>query len=494
MRGKPRCTDRVSPARASPQFAHDRNAAQARRDRQVGRLALKLRSRVRRDAAKRRSEPAPAEAAAAGCSEGASPRTASRALGPARAPDYCPRDGDREAPRHAARMASALRRSSRVPKSAVDHVIGNAAASRQAGVRSFFMCGIAGWYRRGGKPVAEEAIVSQCDRLRQRGPDDAGYLTDGDFGFGMRRLSIIDVEGGHQPIFSPDGRYAIVFNGEIVNHPALRRELEGGYAFQTDHSDTETILAAYLRWGDDAWLRLEGMYAVAIWDKHAKTLTLARDPIGIKPLFFTEQNGGIAFASEITALARAAGPSLRPRRRRRRRLLLLRPHAAAAHDLQAGPAAGAGPCAARRRGRRAVDPPLLAGAPESRSGHFRSRLDRADPRGAAADGRSEHSWPTCRSARSCPAAWTPARSRRRWRAPRPSRSRCSRPASPARRATRPRPQRGSPDISDASMSSCRCSRRRRPTCFRRCRRASTSRRRPTARSRSGICRGPRPSM
>lgn len=164
------------------------------------------------------------------------------------------------------------------------------------------MCGIAGWYRRGGKPVAKQAIVSQCDRLRQRGPDDAGYLVDGDFGFGMRRLSIIDVEGGHQPIFSPDGRYAIVFNGEIVNHPALRRELEGGYAFQTDHSDTETILAAYLRWGDDAWLRLEGMYAVAIWDKHAKTLTLARDPIGIKPLFFTEQNGGIAFASEITAL------------------------------------------------------------------------------------------------------------------------------------------------------------------------------------------------
>ena len=164
------------------------------------------------------------------------------------------------------------------------------------------MCGIAGWYRRGGKSVAQEAIVSQCDRLRQRGPDDAGYLTDGDFGFGMRRLSIIDVEGGHQPIFSPDGRYAIVFNGEIVNHPALRRELEGGYAFQTDHSDTETILAAYLRWGDDAWLRLEGMYAVAIWDKLAKTLTLARDPIGIKPLFFTEQAGGIAFASEITAL------------------------------------------------------------------------------------------------------------------------------------------------------------------------------------------------
>jgi asparagine synthase (glutamine-hydrolysing) len=164
------------------------------------------------------------------------------------------------------------------------------------------MCGIAGWYRRGGRPVPQSAIVSQCDRLRQRGPDDAGYLVESDFGFGMRRLSIIDIAGGHQPILSPDGRYAIVFNGEIVNHPALRRDLEGSYAFQTDHSDTETILAAYLRWGDDAWLKLEGMYAVAIWDKLAKSLTLARDPIGIKPLFFTEQGGGLAFASEITAL------------------------------------------------------------------------------------------------------------------------------------------------------------------------------------------------
>ena len=164
------------------------------------------------------------------------------------------------------------------------------------------MCGIAGWYRRGGKPVPQSALVAACDRLRHRGPDDAGYFTDGDFGFGMRRLSIIDVEGGHQPIFSPDGRHAIIFNGEIYNHPELRRELEQGYAFKTDHSDTETILAAYLRWGDDAWMRLEGMFAVAIWDKLEKRLVLARDPIGIKPLFVTEQKGGLAFASEINAL------------------------------------------------------------------------------------------------------------------------------------------------------------------------------------------------
>ena len=164
------------------------------------------------------------------------------------------------------------------------------------------MCGIAGWYRRGGKEVPQGALVAACDQLRHRGPDDAGYFTDDDFGFGMRRLSIIDVAGGHQPIFSPDGRHSIVYNGEIYNHPELRRELEGRYSFKTDHSDTETILAAYLRWGDDAWTRLDGMFALAIWDKLEKRLLIARDPIGIKPLFVTEQKGGLAFASEIGAL------------------------------------------------------------------------------------------------------------------------------------------------------------------------------------------------
>jgi asparagine synthase (glutamine-hydrolysing) len=169
------------------------------------------------------------------------------------------------------------------------------------------MCGIAGWYRRGGRPVDQRVVERQCDRLIHRGPDDAGYFVDRDFVFGMRRLSIIDVEGGHQPIFSPDGRHAIVFNGEIFNHPELRRELQDSYRFQTDHSDTETILAAYLRWGDHAWLRLEGMYAVAIWDTERRSLTLARDPLGIKPLFITEQHGGLAFGSEITALRDVPG-------------------------------------------------------------------------------------------------------------------------------------------------------------------------------------------
>jgi asparagine synthase (glutamine-hydrolysing) len=162
------------------------------------------------------------------------------------------------------------------------------------------MCGIAGWYRRGGRPVEQAVVARQCDRLVHRGPDDQGHLVDGDFGFGMRRLSIIDIAGGHQPILSPDGRYAIVCNGEIVNHRELRLEL-GNYPFRTG-SDVEALLAAFIRWGDAAWLRAEGMYAAAIWDRHARTLRLVRDPLGIKPLFVSEQQGGLAFASEIGAL------------------------------------------------------------------------------------------------------------------------------------------------------------------------------------------------
>lgn len=164
------------------------------------------------------------------------------------------------------------------------------------------MCGIAGWYRRDGRPVEQRTIEAACDTIRHRGPDDWGAHVDGDFGMGMRRLSIIDLAGGHQPIFSPDGRYGIVFNGEIYNHPELRPELERwGWRFAT-HSDTETLLAAYVRWGDEAWPRLEGMYGVAIWDARERRLTLARDPLGIKPLVYTRQRGGLAFASEIRAL------------------------------------------------------------------------------------------------------------------------------------------------------------------------------------------------
>ena len=164
------------------------------------------------------------------------------------------------------------------------------------------MCGIAGWYRRGGRPVDAARIDAQCDVILHRGPDDSGVLTDGDFGFGMRRLSILDIPGGHQPMTSPDGRFSIVFNGEIFNHLDVREPLiSAGYPF-TSHSDTETILAAFAQWGNDAWAKLEGMFAVAIWDRQTRELTLARDQLGIKPLYISEQRGGLSFASELKAL------------------------------------------------------------------------------------------------------------------------------------------------------------------------------------------------
>ena len=166
------------------------------------------------------------------------------------------------------------------------------------------MCGIAGWYGRSRLDVPHFAIEAQCDAIRHRGPDDSGVVVDGNFGFGMRRLSILDVPGGHQPMCTPDGRFSIVFNGEIYNHLDVRHDLgDAGYTFTT-HSDTETILAAYARWGNDAWHMLEGMFAVAIWDRLERRLVLARDPLGIKPLYLTEQNGGLAFASELKALRR----------------------------------------------------------------------------------------------------------------------------------------------------------------------------------------------
>lgn len=122
----------------------------------------------------------------------------------------------------------------------------------------------------------------------------------------MRRLSIIDVAGGHQPFHSPDGRYSLVFNGEIYNFRELRAELAPAREFAS-RGDAEVILAGYERWGDGVWPRLDGMFAVALWDRAARRLTLVRDPIGIKPLFFTDQPAGFAFASELKALTDLPG-------------------------------------------------------------------------------------------------------------------------------------------------------------------------------------------
>jgi asparagine synthase (glutamine-hydrolysing) len=165
------------------------------------------------------------------------------------------------------------------------------------------MCGIAGWYRRSNGLVSQEIIQAQCDRIIHRGPDEQGILIDGDFGFGMRRLSIIDISGGSQPISSPDGSISIIFNGEIFNHPELRQELQALGHFFKSHSDTETILHGFMEWGHGIWPKLEGMFAIAIWEHNTRCLHLARDPLGIKPLYYTLQNGELAFGSELKTLA-----------------------------------------------------------------------------------------------------------------------------------------------------------------------------------------------
>ena len=150
-------------------------------------------------------------------------------------------------------------------------------------------------------------LEAACAAIVHRGPDDGGIMADGSFGFGMRRLSIVDIPGGCQPMHSPDRRWSIVFNGEVYNCPALRRALEhDGRSFATA-SDTEVILAGFERWGDAVWARLDGMFAVAIWDHAQRRLTLARDPTGIKPLYVTDQPAGFAFASELKALIQLPG-------------------------------------------------------------------------------------------------------------------------------------------------------------------------------------------
>ena len=173
------------------------------------------------------------------------------------------------------------------------------------------MCGIAGLFHTGTiKPVDPSRVERMCDVLAHRGPDGSGVWTAPGVGLGHRRLSIIDLEGSPQPMHSADERAIIVFNGEIYNFRELRRELEEqGAKFQTD-GDTEVILAAWQRWGEDCVQHLHGMFAFALYDRAERTLFLARDRFGVKPLFFAElSDGSLAFASELKGLL--AHPLLR---------------------------------------------------------------------------------------------------------------------------------------------------------------------------------------
>ena len=165
------------------------------------------------------------------------------------------------------------------------------------------MCGIAGIaHREGSGPVSREVVERMCAAMRHRGPDDRGVYVAGPVGLGMQRLSIIDLAGGNQPVFNEDGTKAIVFNGEIYNYQELRRELiSRGHVFRTN-GDTETILHLYEDSGPGCVERLRGMFAFAIWDAEARTLFLARDRFGIKPLYLRRAPWGLAFASELKAL------------------------------------------------------------------------------------------------------------------------------------------------------------------------------------------------
>ena len=174
------------------------------------------------------------------------------------------------------------------------------------------MCGIVGILEQAADDALRLHVQRMTDTLRHRGPDDGGIWTDAAAGaaLGHRRLAVLDLSpAGHQPMHSASGRHVIVFNGEIYNHLALRRQLPE----QTwrGHSDTETLLACVETWGlEIALRRCVGMFAFAVWDCQERTLLLARDRMGEKPLYYGWQDGVFFFASELKAIT--AHPRFRP--------------------------------------------------------------------------------------------------------------------------------------------------------------------------------------
>lgn len=170
------------------------------------------------------------------------------------------------------------------------------------------MCGIFGWVLAEGGRCDRDLLARLTDLQSHRGPDGGGYwlgdTADGRFqiGLGNRRLSIIDIPGGSQPMWSADGKIGVVYNGEIYNYLELRTELEAkGRIFATS-SDTEVLIESYRQWGNDAVCRFRGMFAFALWDAEKQLLLLARDPFGKKPLFFHDAAGRLLFASEVQSI------------------------------------------------------------------------------------------------------------------------------------------------------------------------------------------------
>src|SRR5213592_860791 len=166
------------------------------------------------------------------------------------------------------------------------------------------MCGIAGMValRDGAPPASVDQLRRMAASLRHRGPDEFGIYRDPRAGFAHARLSIIDLATGQQPLSNEDGTLWIVFNGEIFNYIELRAELEAlGHRFRTK-SDTEVIVHAYEAWGDGAFARMNGQWALALWDSARRRLVLTRDRLGVRPLYICEHQGRLYFASEVKAI------------------------------------------------------------------------------------------------------------------------------------------------------------------------------------------------
>lgn len=165
------------------------------------------------------------------------------------------------------------------------------------------MCGIVGSFHFSSSQAVDSQLIARMNQAQyHRGPDESGEYINGPVGFGHRRLSIIDVSSGQQPMLSPDDNIALIFNGEIYNYVELRQSLiELGHQFTTD-SDTEVILHAYMEWQQECVNKLRGMFTFAIWDMPRKQLFLARDRLGIKPLYYTINNGKLHFSSELKSL------------------------------------------------------------------------------------------------------------------------------------------------------------------------------------------------
>lgn len=170
------------------------------------------------------------------------------------------------------------------------------------------MCGIIGIaVAPHSAPPSTAVGQAMNDVIRHRGPDDEGFFVDERALLGMRRLSVIDLAGGHQPMVADDGRIQVVFNGEIYNYRELRAELQQRGRHFRSASDSEVVAQAYAEWGEESFARLHGMFAIAVWDTRTRTLVLARDRFGEKPLFYSHDENRLLFASELKSLIEVPG-------------------------------------------------------------------------------------------------------------------------------------------------------------------------------------------